>query len=242
MEKAGVCTSEKAQSDRIALWLAEAGIGSLGGLPHDEETRLKLIKQAYKYGPDFAPAALALAELYEERGQRRKAVSVLEKSWKKAPHPALLPLWDRLAPAKKGPNAHLHWYEHLLSLNPEHPESLLATGEAAMREGLWGEARAYFMRARDIHPSARLYEALALLEERSTHDEKAALQWREEAANAPAQPCWTCTQTGRIYERWLPVAYPHHAFNTIVWAVPHPGAADLNVLPASSGDMLEFRS
>ncbi|MCB1562407.1 MAG: tetratricopeptide repeat protein [Alphaproteobacteria bacterium] len=244
MEKAGVCTPEKAQSDRIALWLAEAGVGvgSHGRLPYDGEARLKLLKRAYKDGPDFGPAALALAELYEELGQRRKAVSVLEKIWKKAPHPALLPLWDRLAPAKKGPNARLHWYEHLLSLNPDHPESLLAAGQAAMREGLWGEARAYLTKAQGMQPSSRIYNALADLEERSTHDEKAALEWREEAANAPAQPCWTCTQTGRIYERWLPVAYPHHAFNTIIWAVPRLSSPDFGSLSASSGDMLEFSS
>lgn len=244
MEKAGACTPEKAQSDRIALWLAEAGVGvgSHGIASHDGEARLKRLKRAYKDGPAFAPAALALAELYEERGQRRKAVSVLEKSWKKAPHPTLLPLWDRLAPVKKGPHARLRWYEHLLSLNPEHPESLLAAGQAAMHEGLWGEARTYLMKALDVQPSARIYNTLAELEDRSAHDEKAALHWREEAANAPAQPCWTCTQTGRLYERWLPVAYPHHAFNTIIWGVPRLSAPDLTGLSAPSGDMLEFRS
>lgn len=218
MEKSGIFTAEKAAKTRTAILLAQAEEAAQTG---NNDKALKLIKRAQAGTPDFIPAILALANHYQKNGKRRKAVTILEKIWKQAPHPAILPLWDLLTPTKsKAPNVRLHWYEHLLSLKSDSAESLLAVGDAALREGLWGEALTYFKKAEKIKPSKQLYEALANLERQTSHDENAVHAWLEKAQLAPIEPCWICSQTGQTYESWSPIAQPHGSFNTIIWATP----------------------
>lgn len=218
-EKVGAFSPDKARSDRIAMLLAEA--------EQDMESNNRLealekAKKAIKYDPVFIPAVSLAVRLYNQTGNRRKAIRLVEKIWVVNPHPEFVVLWNALAPSgqAKKPLGRLDWLEKLLTVNGDAPAGLIEAGHMAMEESLWGQARSYFYRAEALAPSASLYRSLAELEERSTKNEEAALAWLEKAANGSPEKLWICVETGRIYERWHPVALPHGAFNTIRWDLP----------------------
>ena len=218
-EKAGAFLPDKARSDRVAMLLAEAEADMEN---NNRLAALEKAKKAIKYDPAFVPAVSLAARLYNQTGNRRKAVRLVEKIWAVNPHPEFIAIWDALAPAgqSKKPLERLNWLEKLLSINGDAPAGLIEAGRMAMEESLWGQARSYFTRAEALAPGASLYRHLAELEERSTKNEEAALAWLEKAAHAPPEKIWICSETGRIYERWHPIAPPHGAFNTIRWDLP----------------------
>lgn len=219
LRKRGVMSRDKCDSDLVAMLIHQADrLIEQGYRP----AALEKLRAAHKVDPGFPPLAQRLAQFYIDRNKRRRAIRVLEKAWKRFPHPDLVPLWDEVAPRNK-PNdsqVRLRWFERLLSLRPDSAEGQMAVARAAIDDGLWGEARAYLAQAEKIRPNPRLYRMWAELEDLATHDEDAARTWLEKAAQAPGDKAWVCTRTGRIYEQWAPIAAPHGSFNTISWDYP----------------------
>jgi HemY protein len=230
----------RAASDRIAILLHEADRHRTLGENQDAQRDLKA---ALKLDPSFVPTVTRLAKLYSDDGKRRAAVALIEKAWKNEPHPELAALWETLAPAGKPgtqalhPGERLRWFEKLVALRPDHVESQLAAAKAALEDGLWGEARQYLNLAQQLAPSARLYRLWARLAERLGHSEEAR-RWLEKAADAPQGKAWTCTETGRVYDRWSAVAEPHGSFNTIRWDYPRARLAPQQIAPGASGEIL----
>lgn len=227
-EKAGAVEARKAKSDRVAMLLAEAD----AALQEDHrEQALHILKKAHGIDPSFAPAVTRLAKMHIQNSQRRRAVSIIEKAWKVAPHPELVYVWDMAAPAagKKSKTddiaMRIKWFERLMALKPDSNEGHLALAQAAMDDGLWGEARAHLREAEKTDPSRRVYRMLIALEERSTQDEEAIMRWSDKADEAAPDRQWVCRETGRVYPQWSPVALPHNGFNTIEWAVPDAASA-----------------
>ena len=221
--KTGAVSKERAKSDKAAMALAVALEAEDEGL---QDVAHSQYKKARKIDADFAPAVILLAQYYARRGEHGKAVSLIERAWKKGPHGAYVPVWGDLVPkGKYGESAdalaRLRWFERLVKVNPESADGQIAAGVAAIESGLWGEARQHFSKAEAIEPSAKLYRALATLEEKASGNEEAARKWLEKAMEAPDDKVWMCRETGRIYESWMPIAQPHGSFNTIEWAQPH---------------------
>ncbi len=217
----GAFTREQAESDRAALFVAGAEQKLEEGALDDA---VKKLKQAQKRYPAFVPAAVRLACLLKEQGKNRQAAKVIEKTWKKNPHPELAEVWAKLAPEPKAKDKstarRLRWAEKLIDLKPDSAESQIAAARAAIADRLWGEARAYLEEAAALQPCARVYRLRAELEEKATQDDKKAEYWREKASSASPDKVWTCKLTGRVYDSWSPVAEPHGSFNTIVWSYP----------------------
>jgi HemY protein len=242
-QKAGALDAAKANSDRVAILMAQAEENIEREQKDDAFVKLK---KAYQYDPYFAPVVVRLAGQYAQRDNRRRAVAVVEKAWKKSPHPDLVPVWDLLIPRKKVINAalRLKWYERLLSLRPGSIEARLAAARAAMEEGLWGEARHHLTMAEQEHaveetPDARLYKLWSELEDRSTQNDDVSQHWLEKAAESPLPRCWVCRQTGRVYTQWAPVAQPHGSFNTIIWERPDHFEWSSYNLPSGSDAYIE---
>lgn len=234
-ERVGAFTPEEAQSNRLALLMAQADQDLRAGL---QAQALHHLRDAIQISAAFVPAAVRLARLCIDLQKKREAARIIERAWRANPHPDLIPLWDALAPENKASDAmvRMRWYERLVALRPDHAESQLAAARAALEGGLWGEVRQYLVMAETLHPSPRIYRLWARLEEKTGHPETAK-RMLEKAADAPADPVWTCRQTGRIYERWAPIAEPHGTFNTIVWDYPD---ARKNLL--SDGSILHMQA
>ncbi len=217
-EKQGVITSEKANSDRVAMLLAQAADAKLEG---HEEVMFRSLQKAHRMDPSSIPAVVRLGRMYIERKKHKAAASVIEKTWKEKPHPDLVSVWEEaFRPASDNdPMGRVRWFEKLLSFNPRSVEGLMSLARVLMQEGLWGEARKYLKQAEAIRPNVNLYKLWARLEERATHNHSAARAWLEMAADAPRERVWICNETGRIYEEWVPIS-DQGLFNTIVWDFP----------------------
>lgn len=218
VEKAKVFPADVTRSDRQAILIQQARDSFENA---QSRAGMEKLKQAYRIDPGFVPAAVALAEKYIENGDRRAAVKLVGRSWEISPHPELAALWKELAPPNKPHDfaIRLRWFEKLLAMRPDHVESQLAAAQAAVDDRLWGEARQYLSAAEEIKHTGRGYLLRAAMEEQLGHPGEAHY-WMDKAANADADPVWTCRDTGQIYERWSPIAEPHGAFNTIIWGFP----------------------
>lgn len=217
-EKNGVIPTNKANSDRVAMYLAQADECEVVA---DETGLYRALMKAYKWDKRFIPTVERLVRMYIQRGKTSAAISMIEESWKITPHPTLVPLWEMLMPKAKFKDsaARVKWYERLLALNPESFEGLMAISEVFIQEGLWGEARKNLEKAESIQITVRLYKLWARLEERATRDDDAVRGWLEKAADAPRDKVWICSQTGHVYPKWMPVSDLGY-FNSIIWDFP----------------------
>lgn len=217
-EKAGAIAVNKANSDRVAMLLAQAQDAKNKG---QEEVYFRAVNKAYKIDARFIPTVLALGDLYLERKKRKAVVALVEKTWRITPHPGLVDLWRRAMPTpnKNDGMAEVRWFERLVALKPDSVEGLQALASVLIAQGLWGEARKALAAAENIRPNVCLYKLWARLEERATHDDLAVRAWLEKAADAPRERVWVCSETGRIYDVWTPVS-DQRLFNTIIWDFP----------------------
>lgn len=235
-ERAGAFDADALRGYRVAIALQQAEELQRGGYPQEA---LKKLRAAQRLDPGFAPAAMRLARALIDMHKRRAAVAVIERAWRIKTHPDLVPVWESLTPTNK-PNdmaVRLRWFERLVALNPGDVESQIAAAQAAIGDGLWGEAWQYLSAAETLRPCARLYRLWAQMEEETGHKESARRYW-EKAADAPGDKVWICAETGTIYAHWSPIAAPHGAFNTIRWADPRPQVAAAPITLAAPGNDL----
>lgn len=232
---------KQSRYDRIAIYLQQADVA----LAQEQNAEAgRYLRKAYRLDSSYVPAVMALAKFYLAQHKNRKVVHMVEKAWKEQPHPALTELWGRVVPQKmqKAPAGRLRWFERLVALNPDSAEGKLAAAREALDAHLWGEARHYLGDAEKLRPSARLYTMWAELEEAQDNMEAAQMMLKK-ASFADAEKAWVCKETGRVYERWLPIAEPHGAFNTIVWDYPKPYKHDvMPFLPDTAGLLMSAKA
>jgi len=149
----------------------------------DYDQALKLANQAGKLAGDLAEAVTMSARLLARRGKEAKATRLLEDAWRQAPDPAISRAYRDVAPAGATPLSQVTRFEHLLSINPDHPESHIALAEAALDAELWGEARSHLEKLTegDDHPEPRVCRLMAQLEEAEHADLEKARYWLAKA-------------------------------------------------------------
>lgn len=193
----------------------------------DATRAAELERQAFEADAGFTPAALAHARRLQAEGSPRKARSVLEDAWTKAPHP------DLAAPyfgEEQDPLMRVKAAETLVRRNPTHPESRVLLARTALDAGLTGRARnALDSLMREGKADRRAYLMLAELEEAEhgeTPEARAAqARWLREAATAAPEPSWWCGNCGTAHEAWKPVCQACGAVGQIAWGKPGAGKA-----------------
>jgi len=177
------------------------------------------IVTAYKLSPQYLPAILAILPNLPTR----KARKLIEKTWRKTPHPILLEQWISLAPKKSGYNKALkimRWIEKLYMLNPDDASCNLYVAECAINYHQEKQARRFLNKALELKPTIRVYQLLARVAESDGHDHKQARSWMELVPTAAHDKTWICTKSGRLYHEWGTYADNDRYFNTIEWAYP----------------------
>jgi HemY protein len=213
---------EKAIHDHAAILIQQA-INAQNSMVTGQGS-LSLLKKAYRLAPGFLPAAIEYSQALSALDKRSAALKIIEKTWKVSPHPELADLWSKFRPKSRKGSKHLSvlpWYEKLVSFNPKCEEGQLAAAEAALSEGLWGEARQYLVMAEQLAPSSNVYRVWAKLEERLGDKDKANM-YLEKATQCKPGKVWICKDSGNVYEKWKPIAEPHGSFNSIKWDYPNP--------------------
>ncbi|HEY4250148.1 MAG TPA: heme biosynthesis HemY N-terminal domain-containing protein [Roseomonas sp.] len=185
----------------------------------DADKAAALERQAVQADPGFAPAAIAHAARLSTQGSPRRARAILAEAWARAPHPDLGAAW--IAPIED-PLARVKAVEDLIHATREHPESRLLMANAALAAGLTGRARSELEAVvADGSADRRAYLLLAELEEAEQGDTPEArgaqARWLREAAKAPGEPRWRCTDCGAEHAAWTPDCSHCGAAGTIAW-------------------------
>jgi HemY protein len=172
---------------RAVLLVAQAAKHESDG---DKNAAVESVLKASDASPGFAPGAALAARLLTQNEQSKKAASLIEKAWSRAPHPALALAYRDIF--KNEPKKVLaKKIKSLVKANPGHRESAILTAEHALTEqdGVAAlTALGGLLRGED--PSARLC-ALAAAAEEKLGNAVDARAWQLRAATAPLEADWS---------------------------------------------------
>lgn len=147
------------------------------------------VKAAESSG-EFAPATALAAHLLSQTDQVKKATSLIERAWSKAPHPALAIAYRDMFAAEPA-NVMAKKVKALAKQNPNHRESAILKAEQALSENDGTAALAALGELlRSENPSARLCILAAAAEEKLDHPVDAHA-WQLRAASAPIEADWS---------------------------------------------------
>lgn len=172
---------------------------------------------ALKLADDLVPAALIAAKALFREDNLRKGASVLEKVWRKEPHPEIGQLYVR---ARSGDSAmdRLKRAEKLEAAKPNNPESLAIVAKAALDAREFALARTKAEAAARLAPSEGIFLLLADIEEEDTVDQGRIRHWLNQAFKAPRNAAWTAD--GITSPEWLPVSPVSGRLDAFEWKMP----------------------
>ena len=172
---------------------------------------------ALKLVPDFVPAALIAARIQSNRGETRRAMSLLRRVWRATAHPHVATLY---ANAQSGASAvdRLKRVRELIDQPPPNRPAAIVLARAAIDAFDWAAARA----ALDDHAGPDATQSVCLLmaeiEEGQNADQGKARYWLARAVRAAADPTWVAD--GVTAEEWEPVSPVTGALDAFEWRVP----------------------
>lgn len=151
--------------------------------------------EAVKLAPGFPPAPYFAARIALAAGRANRAQSALEAGWKARPHPALSIAWLDLRP-RETPRDAARRMRTLAELNPDHRESRILIGEAAIAEGDWMTAAEALAPLLELGATARLCTLMeAVARGQGALDD--ARRWARVAASAAREPDWSDVEPER---------------------------------------------
>ncbi len=198
----------------------------------DRASAAAIAERAHHAAPEFVPAAVAAARLENATGKPKRALHALETTWRLVPHPdlasELLALWPLEAPAKRVARV-----QQFVTSPPGHAEGAILLARAALDAGDWALARRSLESLGSGPLEARVCRLWAELEDAEHGPGPAARDWLMQAANAPADPAWTCSRCSGSLPLWQPTCPHCAAFDTLQWR-PAPLAPDALALDAKA--------
>ncbi|WP_375451064.1 heme biosynthesis protein HemY [uncultured Devosia sp.] len=188
----------------------EAEIGDpLPALDH-ALTALKLL-------PDFVPAALIAARIHINRGETRKAMSLLRRIWRGTGHPDAALLYAHAQPGASAMDR-LKRMGELVALPPPHRAGAMVLARAAIDAYDWDKARAALAPFAGKDATAGVASLMAEIEEGQSGDQGKAREWLARAVRAPRDPVWTAD--GLTSDEWEPVSPMTGKLDAFEWKVP----------------------
>jgi HemY protein len=193
---------------------------------------------ALRLVPDFVPAALIAARIQTNRGEARKAMSLLRRVWRATSHPHIATLY---ANAVQGASAvdRLKRMRELIDVPPPNRQAGIALARAAVDAYDWSLARNALANYSVADPTQQVCLLMAEIEEGQNADQGKAREWLARAVRAPGDPVWTAD--GITSEDWEPVSPVTGALDAFEWRVPlaatrsEIGTAVAPALPANGG-------
>ena len=200
--------------------------------PTDPLAALDHALAALKLQPEFVPAALVAARVYINRGESRKAMSLLRRVWRATSHPDVATLF---ANAVSGSSAidRLKRVRELVDLPPGNRSGAVVLARAAIDAYDWMTAREALAPFATNNPTQAICLLMAELEEAETGDQGKSREWVNRAVRAPRDPVWTAD--GITAEEWEPVSPVTGKLDAFEWRIPTSAVATRvaeNGLPA----------
>lgn len=188
----------------------------------DEAAAFDQFKKSADSDLAFAPAIGAYAAALIEKGQVKKARTLIEKTWSFAPHPCLLEIYWQTSETPDG-LARVRWTEQLSKINASHIESQVARVRAHLAASLWGEARHQLEDIESLNSDvldSRVCRLWAELEEGEHGDITKAHAWLSQATIVDSQAAWVCGDCGNTISDWMSNCGHCGGFNTFSWRRP----------------------
>lgn len=172
---------------------------------------------ALKLLPDFVPAALIAARIYGNRGEARRAQSLLRRIWRATGHPDAAALY---AHAQSGASAleRLKRMREIVDLPPGHRAAGMALARAAIDAYDWPLARTALEPFAGTDATQGVASLMAEIEEGQTGDQGKAREWLARAVRAPRDPAWTAD--GIVSDEWEPLSPVSGRLDAFEWKVP----------------------
>jgi len=189
---------------------------------------------ALKLLPDFVPAALIAARIEANRGETRKAMSLLRRVYRATGHPDVATLY---ANAVHGASAveRLKRVRELIDLPPPSRAAALVLARAAIDAFDWSLARNALANYAASEPSQAVCLLMAEIEEGQNGDQGKAREWLARAVRAPRDPVWTAD--GVTSDEWEPVSPITGKLDAFEWKVPVSAVATRAVEAAPSASV-----
>ena len=172
---------------------------------------------ALKLVPDFVPAALIAARIQSNRGEARKAMSLLRRVWRATSHPHVATLY---ANAQSGVSAvdRLKRVRELIDSPPPNRPAAIVLAKAAVDAYEWPAARNALANYSVADPTQAVCLLMAEIEEGQNADQGKAREWLSRAVRAPADPVWIAD--GITSDEWEPTSPVTGALDAFEWRVP----------------------
>jgi HemY protein len=183
----------------------------------DPERAMNLALEAHSLASDLVPAAAVAGRLLAARGNTPRATKVLQKTWRKSPHPDLAVAY---AYARLGdsPRDRLQRVKELAAATPNVIESPIAIANAAIEARDFDAARAALAPLQEGRLTQRVCTLMARIEGEQSGNAGAVREWLARAVNAPRDPVWTAD--GIVSDTWQPVSPVTGALDAFQWRVP----------------------
>jgi HemY protein len=183
----------------------------------DPEEARAAAQEAVKLAPGLVPAATLAARLFARQGDVKRAVRVIETSWKFEPHPELAEAYSNVRPGDAAQDR-LKRAEKLASLRPSHIESHLAVARAAIDARDWALARRELAAIPDQERTERFCLLMAEIEEGPDGHRGHVREWLSRAVRAPRDAQWTAD--GYVFPAWAPVSPISGQLDAFEWRMP----------------------
>ncbi|MEO1694836.1 MAG: heme biosynthesis HemY N-terminal domain-containing protein, partial [Pseudomonadota bacterium] len=189
----------------------------------DPEAAMKRAEEAHSLAPDLVPASAIAGRLLAARGNVQKATKVLQRAWRKGPHPDLATAYA-FARTGDSPRDRLSRVEQLAALSPHSLESPIAIAEAAIEARDFETARGALEPLRDSgRLTQRVCTIMARIEGEDGGNAGAVREWLARAVNAPRDPVWIAD--GVIADEWAPVSPVTGNLDAFAWRQPSEATA-----------------
>jgi HemY protein len=172
---------------------------------------------ALKLLPDFVPAALIAARVHINRGESRKAMSLLRRIWRATGHPDAAALYAHAHPGASAVDR-LKRIGEIIEVPPPHRAAGMALARAAIDAYDWPLARKALAPFAGSDATQGVATLMAEIEEGETGDQGKAREWLARAVRAPRDPAWTAD--GMVSDEWEPVSPVTGRLDAFEWKVP----------------------
>lgn len=172
---------------------------------------------ALKLVPDFVPAALIAARIQSNRGEVRKAMSLLRRVWRATSHPHVAALYANAQPGVSAVER-LKRVRELIDQPPPNRPAAIVLARASVDAYEWAAARNALANYAQSEPTQAVCLLMAEIEEGQNADQGKAREWLARAVRAPADPVWIAD--GITADEWEPVSPVTGDLDAFEWRVP----------------------
>ena len=225
---------EKPDADRRRAVLLTAQAQALE--VENGQKALDLALEAHNLAPDLVPAAAIAGRQLASRGSTPRAVKIIERTWKKSPHPDLSVVYAFARPGDS-PRDRLEKIKRLARTTPHSSEGPIAIAHAAVDARNWDEARAALAPLLESRLSPRICTLMARIEGGEKQNAGGVREWLARAVTAPRDPAWTAD--GMISDSWAPTSPVTGALDAFQWKVPLEATPGMEA-PIALDQLVEF--